>query len=395
MVTTAGQLKFADLRIDFEASAPIVEAVTSELAPFFRFGPGGAGRSLLGLRVRESPLPEEMRQQTWDTGEEVAVDTSLYPHLASAGHRWRLDEGSLVRIDATGTHFHFRNQPRQVSLYQPRRDLAVRDAVRAVKSFMTPAVELAGGVQLHAAAVCRRRAASLILGDMWQGKTTLLLELLTEFEVDQLSCDTTVLLPRSDGSIRANGWPSPFSVSCGTLADHARLGRFFPAERRGADYGQLWREGRKIVLKSEQVVAAFGRRLVPAADTVATCLLVHFAPEERTRIERVRDDAVLANHLKTVYLGSRDPIYHNWHRYLVASDERIDGNIANISKLLFEQTEVYEMWWAPSATSLMKCVPELARAHPHLRRILAARGEGAPRSGASKSSADPGARSRE
>lgn len=370
---TAGQLEYAGIRIGLEAPAPIVEAVTSELAPFFRFRPAGAGRPLLSLHVREAPLPEAVRQQTWDSGEEVAVDTSLYAHLASAGRRWRLDEGLLVRIDATATHFHFRDRPRQVSLYQPRRDLAIRDAVRAVKSLITPAVELAGGVQLHAAAVCRRRAASLILGDMWQGKTTLLLELLAEFEVDQLSCDTTVLLPRPDGSIRAHGWPSPFSVSHGTLADHAQLGRFFPPERRGADYDQLWREGRKTVLASEEVVAAFGRRLVPAAKSVATCLLVHFSPEERTRIERVGDVTVLANHLKTVYLGSRDPIYHNWHRYLVASDERIDGNIAKVSDLLFEQTEVYEMWWAPSAASLMKRVPEFARAHPHLRRILSAR----------------------
>jgi thymidine kinase len=54
--------------------------------------------------------------------------------------------------------------------------------------------------------------AILILGDMWQGKTTLLLEMLDQFDVKQLSCDTVVLTPtRADGGdakeVAADSWP--------------------------------------------------------------------------------------------------------------------------------------------------------------------------------------------
>jgi hypothetical protein len=67
-----------------------------------------------------------------------------------------------------------------------------------------------------------------------------------------------------------------------------------------------------------------------------------------------------------MYLGSRDPIYHNWHRWLTASDELLEANITTTAERLASSVPIYRMVWAPGPRSLLKRVPALARAHPVL-----------------------------
>ncbi|MBW4579571.1 MAG: hypothetical protein KME42_08375 [Tildeniella nuda ZEHNDER 1965/U140] len=364
-------LSYAGMYIDLEASEDVLEGIANQVEPFFQFRNDNVGSLVLNLKVQLTEPPEHIAKTIKTKGKEVVVDTSLYAHLASKGSRWNIENGYIVCIDLTNTLFHFHAKTATVILYQQRQEHAILDAVRAIKSFFTASVEQSGGVQLHAAAVRHEEQATIIMGDMWQGKTTLLLELLSEFEVDQLSCDTTVLLASQNGQLRAYGWPSPFSVSHGTMADHQPLAPWFPKERRGIPYETLWNEGKKAILTSQNVVSAFNRRLVPSADRVSTCIFVHFAPDLPTQIQRIFEIVSLTECLRTVYLGSRDPIYHDWHGYLPTGNELIDQNIDAVACNLLDQCEFFEMWWAPSASSLMKRIPSLAAAHPYLREIIA------------------------
>lgn len=372
---TGRHVRFAGLMVRLHADDEMCEAIETQLDPFFEIV--GAAPSeelpLLDFRVVPAGLPDGLAAATADVGEKIVVDTSLYKHLASEGRRWACQNGYLVRIDATASVFHFEAEARRVTLYQPDRRRRLLDAVRTIKGLFTPAVERAGGVQLHSSGVVIDDDAVLLVGDMWQGKTTLLLEMLEGFNVRQLSCDTVVLMPETGGGgPTVFGWPSPFSVSHGTLADHPPLFEFFPAERREIPYQRLWAEGKKAVLTSQQVVGRYGTTIEPHARRVAVCLIVRFEPDAPTRLEPVTGADGLAAHLRTVYLGSRDPIYHNWHRYLVCDDATIERNIQRAAARLLDQAAVYTLTWAPSAVSFMKRIPLLARAHKHLGALLVA-----------------------
>jgi hypothetical protein len=207
---------------------------------------------------------------------------------------------------------------------------------------------------------------------MWQGKTTVLLELLAGFEVDQLSCDTTCLTPSAQG-VSARGWPSPFSMSHGTMADHPRLHEHIPLNRRTLPYDQLWREGRKSVLTSREVTGLFGAGLAPAASEIAAALLLRFRPEGPVGLTPLSDGAAVRAALSLVCLGSRDPIYHNWHRWFVCDETRLDANITVIAECLLASAPVVEVGWAPSIVSLLKRVAPLAAAHPGLSALASGR----------------------
>jgi hypothetical protein len=350
----------------------VAHRLRSELEPFieFRAAPSAA-TPLLELALRLEP-----GDAAWPSvrdGTRVPVDTSLYAHLASDGLRFPVAGGYVVRIERTGTHVFFNDCGRRVVVHQPDPDLLVLDGARTVKSLFTSLVESSGGVQLHSAAVTLDDGrAVLLLGDMWQGKTTLLLELLSGFRVRQLSCDTVVLLPGADGGLSVHGWPSPFSISHGTLSDHPELAPFFPEDRRHVPYDRLWREGKKAVLTSAEVVRRFSTTITPVASGLAHCVIVRFRPDGPVGLTRVTDTDDVISTVRNVYLGSRDPIYHDWHGYVAVDDEAVDRNIEEMSRRLLRSCPVTVMTWAPGPTSVLKRIPDLGRAHRHLGTLLTA-----------------------
>ena len=362
-------VSYAGIRLLFTAPDEVTAAVQRELEPFFTFGePGGDSRPYLGaLRIHLSSFPAHQRPA--GGGSDVVVDTSLYKHLASTGARWGDESRYVIHIRVSDTWVAFDKPSRQMDLYHADPRACVLETVRLVKGVFMPALERSGAVQLHGSAVVSHEECVLILGDMWHGKTTLLLELLSQFNVAQLSCDTVTLSTGGNGATIVTGWPSPFSVSHGTMADFPELYPSFPADRRAVGYARLWEEGRKEILTSSDVVERFGTHLEPRCARLAICLLVRFAPGEPTRIEPVTTAEALEAFLQTVYLGSRDPIYHNWHQFLVCDPDSIDTSISAWAQRL-AAIDTYRMTWAPSAVSLMKRIPRLARAHKHLSQLL-------------------------
>ncbi|ABD89404.1 hypothetical protein [Rhodopseudomonas palustris] len=361
------EIGYGPTRLVLVCAQDILVRIRDELEPFFTFGVAEPGASTIAtLEVHESAL----HAAPSDDGVVVEVDTSLYKHLASSGCRWGDESRFVVRIDLTGTHLQFDREASIIELWQPDRDRAIIDTVRTIKSLFTPALECAGCVQLHSSGVVDADGGILILGDMWQGKTTLLLDFLASFVVAELSCDTIVAWPGDDGGVAARGWPSPFSMSQGTMSDHPQLYPFYPAEQRKVPYDTRWRERKKTVLTSAQVVGLFETSLTAAVPHVHSVVIVRFQPEQETRIDAVKSEVELVAHLQGVYLGSRDPIYHNWHQYVTCSDCKINANIITIARALLQSADVYVMTWAPSAISLLKRIPRFARLHKSMRDIV-------------------------
>lgn len=338
------------------------------LVPFFRFGIDDDKHVVATLRVHtEEPLSRDL-----PTGEsqEIFVDTSLYVHQASKGQRWEHSGYSWVRIEVTNTWVRIDKVECIMDLYQPSAEARYLETIRAIKGLFTAALEAGGSIQIHSSAVVGRGGAILILGDMWHGKTTLLLEMMAHFRVSQLSCDTVVLTSNPGGGILISGWPSPFSVSHGTIADFPELYSFFPPERSSVEYSYLWQERKKSVLSSLDVVRQFSTELIPHCSDLQACIFARFAPQEASELREVRDVETLEQFLSTVYLGSRDPIYHNWHELFVCSNENVNTLISQWAARLLNTTPVYSMTWAPSAVSMLKGIPRVARVHKFLPRIL-------------------------
>jgi hypothetical protein len=354
------------LRISCSMDA--LDLIRGELEPFFVFdAPTKNGTKIASLTVLNDAAPDIIPR---NPGVTIEVDTSLYKHLASSGRRWSDGDQTVVRIDLTNTILKFERQTSTIELWQPDAGLAHVDTVRTIKSLFTPALESLGCVQLHSAGVVDSDGGILILGDMWQGKTTLLLEFLSDFAVAQLSCDTVVAWQRDGEGVTASGWPSPFSMSHGTMSDHPQLYPFYPFEQRKTPYAMRWQERRKTVLESEQVVELFQTTMIPSVPRVHSVVIARFKPSESTRIEKITSEKELVDYLQSVYLGSRDPIYHNWHKYVICVDEDINKNIERFARALLQSADVHVMTWAPSASSLLKQIPRLARLHKFMKDIV-------------------------
>ena len=361
--------RYMDLVAEVTASPEVLEACSSKMAPFF------ATRVLFpdtAPFVRITVTQAELEHKPEGSGDVVKVDSSRYAHQTSDGMTWPQDGDRWVtRIDNTGSWFRFDKAQQRIEMLQPDPDKCLIDMPRLLKNLFTTALEEAGHVQLHSSGVLVGDQGVLILGDMWQGKTTLLMELLSRFDTRQLSCDTVVIGRRANGVFEARGWPSPFSMSHGTMADHPELHDRFPAERKSVDYPTLWKENRKAILTSEEVCAAFGTAIEPACNEIALIILSRFNRDGPVGIEPMSEAEALQDFMRTVYLGSRDPIYHNWHGYFRIDDAAIERNLANVAQALFRGAQVVAMTWAPSAESLMKSVPLLGRQHKSLGKLLA------------------------
>lgn len=369
MTTVRRYVNYGPLALELIVQKELAEHVERELSPFFEFADETVHEVIASLHMPQKS--ERLAKRPECRPRNLDVDTSLYKHLASEGLRWDISPDIyIVEIVATGTRVLFDKVERRIDLFNPDTEPCRIDFVRLVKGLFTPALECAGCVQLHSAGVVDRDgAATLLLGDMWMGKTTVLLQMLSEFDVGQLSCDTVVAW--NDGvSLVARGWPTPFSISNGTLSDQPELYEHFPKERANLPYSERWIRREKTVLTSKQVVEYYGTFLSDKSHPVDAIIVARYLPDEPTGIELIEDYEGLMTLLRPIYLGSRDPIYHNWHEFVVCSDSEIDSNLEVFAKSMLEKTDVYVMTWAPSMTSLLKRIPKFARQHKAMRDIV-------------------------
>lgn len=361
------RVSYGSISLVLRSEAKLLEEIRAELEPFFKFDNQDPSDPTLDFSIHSKPF---MEIPTFP-GQKISIDTSLYKHLASDGMRWGNEQQWLIRIDSTHSWFQFDAITKTVEMFQEDTNLQLIDGVRFIKGVVTSALEKAGAIQVHSSGVVADGKAVLLLGDMWQGKTTLLLELLSKFNVNQLSCDTVCLCPNSEGRIEARGWPSPFSISHGTMLDHKVLHPFIPNHRLNNDYSALWQEGKKAVLTTQQIVNLFNTDVQDLCEYISLCLVVKYSPNEATQVSEIATEEELIKYLHIVYLGSRDPIYHHsWHGYINCSNDVIENNIRSVARYLIDNSEVKLFTWAPSAESMMKSIPFLSKAHKHIGSLF-------------------------
>jgi hypothetical protein len=306
-------------------------------------------------------------------GSVVTVDASLYKETSSRGFRFKGRRGYAIFVEKTRSVCLFRPDAGAIHVLNEDEDALARDTVRLVKSLVSLDAERRGHIILHASgAVLGGRQGVLFLGDSRNGKTTILLEVLDRFDAAMLSCDTSVLR-LEEGRLVARGWPSNFSASIGTVFDYEGLSPLVPKDKRGLSYREAWDIFDKHVLDTMDVITCLGCSVVPEHPVhVLVCL--RFDPSARTAIAPIGDCAAIQEWLTRVYLGSRDPLYPNWHGFWSVDDRGIDESIATFAERIANSgIRVYQMDWAPGPEALLRRVDELDR---HSRKTAAMRGVG-------------------
>jgi hypothetical protein len=351
--TTAAPVGLSYLDEHFAVHGPdeIVERVAARLAPFVTRGPSRPGATEVHAVAGRH---DALLARTLAEGREVVVDASLYDSN-SLGRRLDLEDGHLVAIERTGTLCAFLPGAGVVVVLQPDARVLESELSRTVKAVITAGCERRGCVVVHASGVVTPAGTTLFTGDSRNGKTTILLEALSAFDTSMLSCDTCVLRA-GPGGVTARGWPSNFSVSIGTIHDYPVLHALADAEHRELTYTQAWAIHPKHVLDTHDVIRAASVEITPQA-SVSALVALRFAPDERTGLEPIDDADAIRAALAEVCLGSRDPLYPNWHGFVDVTPETIDANLSAVADgLLAAGVEAHSMTWAPGPITLLRRV---------------------------------------
>lgn len=353
------RIGYLDALVGVRGSCERVRRAVTDLEPFLARRDGEEGVTIEAVQVE---TPERLRAALVEAGREVVIDASLYVDLQSLGRRVDCPSGYAIHIDKTRSTCVFQPGRRRIQVLNGDEAALARDTVRILKSLVSLHAEARGAIMVHSSGVVLRDGRTVLFpGDSRNGKTTVLLEALTRFDGDMLSCDTCMLRVAA-GRLAARGWPSNFSVSIGTMYDYDVLTPMLPEDRRGLDYGEAWAIFDKHVLDAKQVVRALDVAIVPERE-VAAVVCLSFAPEAPIGLRPLTDRKRLWSWLQKVYLGSRDPLYPNWHRYWEVDEQAIDRSIEGIVDHLCDSPHValYELNWAPSLDRLLRNVPLLDR----------------------------------
>ncbi|MET8679642.1 hypothetical protein ABZW18_19225 [Streptomyces sp. NPDC004647] len=365
---TAAQAVFAHgpRRLAVASTSPdLVHGLTKGLDPFL---PRAEPTEETDVRVIALAAdPGDGVRSALAAGTETVVDASLYP-TNTPGRRTELGQGAhAVLVDRTRTVCLVLPREGTVCLLQPDEELLTLDTQRLVKGLATILAEAGDELVVHASAVVTPDGDALLFpGDSRNGKTTVLLHTLAHFEVAMLSCDTTFLRV-DDEAMHARGWPSNFSLSTGTMHDFGFLRGLMTPRQRDLTYRQAWDIYPKEVLDTRDVLKAAGASVVPEAPVRAVVFL-NFDPDATTRIRPVTELKEIRAWIEQVCLGSRDPLYPNWHGYREVPEEQLDRTVDRVARRITDRLPVYQMDWAPGPDQLLRHVDLLDAVSHHRTR---------------------------
>ena len=227
-----------------------------------------------------------------DDAEAIHVRRSASPFFTIAARRWT--DGDVEAVAAQdGTAFAFDRAARTIVVVVgdgARGGLAL---VELIRDLVLKAVENAGAVVLHAAAVDAGGAAVLVVGGKGSGKSTTALELVRHHGLALLSGDK-VVVDDAGGELRVRGWPDYPHLGYATLRKHDGL-----TALAGVDPSAPAPEDHAFSATGKYAVDPFGFRtlLATVADgaprPVAGLVLPAIGPGEGTALRAVdRADAL-------------------------------------------------------------------------------------------------------
>jgi len=340
-------------------SSSVIERLAAELSPFIVTTNPRSDLPLVTLTAIQESGNENLIRLLSQKGSEITVDASLYTDLSSRGRRLDFRDDYAILVEKTRTLHVFEPKERRITLFNPAESRLQCDLGRLLKSLISLHSEQRGHIMIHASGVVLAdHIGVLFLGDSRNGKTTILLEVLSRFDADMLTCDTSILRVEDDHVV-ARGWPSNFSVFLGTMLDYPGLYPLFPEDKRHLTYNQAWDVFDKHVLESHKVAASLSTR-IQSEQTVGAFVCLNFAPEAPTGLSLLEDRSTIGDWLQRVYLGSQDKAYPNWHGFWTIDDETISYNIENfVDHLANHGTPVYLLNWAPGPEQLLRKIPLL------------------------------------
>jgi hypothetical protein len=365
-------LRYRDCVLAVRAPDGLAEDVAARLAPFVSSVEQTSGtvrsgrpRALDGPQVAAEVLvtvgriPDDRLQEVRRHGDVVPIDVSLYP-TNTDGRRLSSPGRVEVLVSATGTLCSFRSAANEIRLRAPDLAAARIDLPRVVKNLFTSWGERQGGLFLHASAVVVDGRATMISADSRNGKTSLLLELLTRTRCTMLSCDT-VLVRLGDGTPVITGWPSNFSVSVGSVYDVPPLVPLLDNRFQGLSYSQAWDHYPKEVLDTPVVLDRLHSEIEVEAP-LESAVFAFFDPRAATGLSPVSDESAVLHWLDAVTLGSRDPLYPNWLGFWTTPEDELTARMKRLAGDLVERLPVYRLDWAPGPLQLLRHIPSVDRA---------------------------------
>lgn len=362
-ITKCSNYSYTGDKFTINTNCEAVLSSLDKLKPFIYSVDDTSDKTLLTLYTYQATISDDLVEFVKNNGRKVKVDTSLYVNLCSDGLRYDADSFYIVYIEKTKSLFVFKKNVNVIYLINNEISSLCLDTARIIKSLISIQEELNNKLMLHASGVIIEKNKGLLLcGDSRNGKTSILLELISKFKTDVLSCDTSIV-SKKDNGITARGWPSNFSVSTGTMFDYECLAPLIPDDRKNLTYRQAWEIYDKYVVDTFDVVRNAKTKIIPEVN-VDIIIFLKFNPAGPIGINKITDFDIIHQWIKKVYLGSRDELYPNWHEYWITPDNTIDENIKSmVNHILNNKIEIYEMNWAPGPEQLLRNIDLLDKSH--------------------------------
>lgn len=222
-VTTSASLAFAGsvLDIELDDAANIGEALEF-LSSHFRWSVSEpAADAFARLRVHPEAAGLEIFADAVGEWEDMYVRKSASEFFTIPGRRLRVKAAEFIECTKTGTRFRF--DPVSATV-----DVAVGpsgqlDFAELVRDLVLKDQENRGVLVLHATAAYRDDSVVIITGSKGAGKSTVLLELVENFDYQVVSGDKTLVLPAAHGRPQIIGWPDYPHLGYGTIAKYPGL----------------------------------------------------------------------------------------------------------------------------------------------------------------------------
>jgi hypothetical protein len=341
-----------------EADDPAILAdIEQALTPFFATAEKRSDTDVR-IRLRQTTVPLEQISHIEGRGTKVVVDASLYAHQQCEGIREGDGDQYRIFIRKTGTLFEFDRPGATIAITNADFKLLRMEAIRLIKSLASLKGEQQGALMLHASAITTDDKATMFLGDTRNGKTTILLEMLTGFKCDMVSCDTSFVFEDAN-AVGIRGWPSNFSISLGTIYDFPCLHDLAPAEARKMNYRTAWAVFDKHVLDTGDVLTRT-RTIIMPQSKLRTIVFINFCKDRPAELSQAVSSTELRRYLEKVYLGSRDWVYPNWHGFYLVDGDLIATNLERMANMVEKQNiSCFVLNWSPAPASFLHQIPEL------------------------------------
>ena len=239
--------------------------------------------------------------------------------------------------------------------------------LRIIEDLFLNEIQRNRGIIVHASGVVADGRSTLVLGNKGAGKSSLLVKLLQNFDVQKLANDNVCLQLEKD-EMTVQGWPAFMKLCAGTVATHRELVHDFPEQARTVldNDAELWAVYEKIPLYPSQAAERFATRLAASAPLGAV-ILPRFTTSLPGRLS-IANYTDLASELRLCLQGMFNPNHSEWLHLNPADRDQVLASCDEIARWISRaRIPVYYLDWGVSLGDLLLKINELRPASKLLR----------------------------